>query len=72
MFVKCSPILYFASMSDLMVSRIGPISPLLLPVDNFGSTHYIVSSGYKEQKMKTLKVNRIPELETVPWAPTPM
>ena len=43
-----------------MVSRIGPNAPILLLVDHFGPIR---------DTIKSLKVNRIPALETVPWTP---
>ena len=43
-----------------MVSWIGPNAPILLLVDHFGQIR---------DTIKSLKVNRIPELETAPWTP---
>ena len=60
-----------AATVGFMVSWIGPtIATLLLLVDHFGPVRETFVSTVMaiviENKQKTLEVNRIPELETVP------
>ena len=58
---------------DFIVSRIGPITPLLLLLDHFGPIRDTIKStvtAKRWNKWKTLKVNLILELEkTIPWTP---
>ena len=59
-----------APMFDSMVSRIDPITPLLLLVDHFDRSVIQLNrpSDYKKE-IKAHKVGRIAELDTVPWNP---
>jgi len=50
---------------DFIVSRIGPIVPSLLLEDHFGPIRDAIKSTAGTEKIKTLKVNRIFELEQV-------
>ena len=52
-----------------MVSRIGPDAPLLLQVDHLGPIHDTIKSIVAAagiEKMKKIRVDHIPELQTVP------
>ena len=49
-----------AATLDFMLSRIGPISPILLQVDHFGPINNIIESATGIKKYITLEVNRIP------------
>ena len=56
---------------DFKVLRLGPNAQLLLLMDHFEphSYHAISRSAGKGIEQKTLRVNRISELETGPWTP---
>ena len=59
-----------AATVDLMVSRIGPL--LLLLMHHFGpmlDTIISIVAALGIENGKTVKVNRIPELETNSWTP---
>ena len=61
-----------AATVKFMLSRIGPITSLLLLMDNFGPIRVTIKSTVAateiEKKKTTLKLNCIPEFVTVPWA----